>query len=80
MITNLRKFLRPRTPTFSLKQFERLANIFDNAGQVIFGIAVISPLITGIDIDHFWVIGLGLIATIFLWIISVWLTKKGEEI
>lgn len=66
-------------PLLIIKQFERLSNIFDNAGQVVFGVVVLSPLITGSEKVNWYVIIFGLIAVILCWATSVWLSKKGER-
>lgn len=66
-------------PVFSPKQFDRLSNIFDGAGQVIFGIAVLSPIFVDIDELNVLVIVLGLILSMFCWIISVWLAQRGDK-
>ena len=68
------------TPVFTLGQFNRLSNIFDNAGQVIFGIAVLSPIISGVASINILVILLGGIGLLLSWALSVWLAKRGEEL
>jgi len=44
LLSAMRPFFLRREPVFTLGQFQRLSNIFDNAGQIVFGIVVISPL------------------------------------
>ena len=58
-------------PVLSVGQFARLSNIFDNAGQVIFGIAVLSPLISGIDNTNFIVLAWGLVTVSMCWILTI---------
>lgn len=64
-------------PVFTTNQFERLSNIFDNAGQVIFGVVVLSPLIAGLKQVNWLVEICGIIVTIASWLISVRLARKG---
>ena len=66
-----------RRPVFTEIQFERLSNIFDNAGQVIFAVAVLTPLISGFDKVNVWVVISGIVVTLSLWGSSVLLSKKG---
>jgi len=66
-----------KNPVFTIRQFDRLSNIFDNAGQVVFGIAVISPII-GVDRANVVVVLLSLITVFICWGTSIWLAKKGE--
>jgi hypothetical protein len=70
----LRWYLKKSVLTSS--QLERLSNIFDNAGQVVFGIVVLSPLIGGIDRINMLVIVSGVIVMLLLWTVSVWLAKN----
>ncbi|OGH19742.1 MAG: hypothetical protein A3D74_00910 [Candidatus Levybacteria bacterium RIFCSPHIGHO2_02_FULL_37_13] len=67
-------------PVLSVGQFNRLSNIFDNGGQVIFGAAVLSPFISGIASINILVIILGGIGALLCWVLSVWLAKRGEEL
>ena len=69
-----------KKPIFTVRQFDRLSNIFDNAGQVIFGIAVLSPIIPGVDRINVLVVVLSLITVLVCWVASVWLAKRGEEL
>jgi len=69
-----------RSPVFTVRQFDRLSNIFDNAGQVIFGVAVLSPIISGIDRVNALVVVLSLLTVLLCWVFSVWLAKRGEGI
>lgn len=74
-------FIRKK-PFFTTRQLLRLANIFDNAGQVFLGIAVLSPIIEKlVDIDtlDMMMIVLGLVSTLFCWMASVWFTRKADN-
>lgn len=73
----MKKFLFQRKPVFTVKQLDRLSNIFDNAGQGVLVVAVLSPLIAGIDKANALVIGLGLLIAFACWALSVWLARKG---
>lgn len=76
------EFLLKLKPVLTTKQLERIANIFDNAGQVFLGAAVISPVITTLNkVDSIQpvVVVLGLIATIVCWLVSIKLTAIGEK-
>jgi len=68
-----------KQPVFTLSQFDRLSNIFDNAGQVIFGVAVLSPIISGFDKTNILVIALGMLGILGCWIVSIWLAKRSEK-
>jgi hypothetical protein len=71
-------YLLPTEPILTPGQIERLSNILDNAGQVIFGIVVVTPLVAGIDkLDIVGVI-LGLISISFCWISSMHLAGKKD--
>ena len=61
---------------FTKSQIQRMANIFDNAGQVCLATAVLTPLISNIERGKLIVVLLGLLATIALW----WLSLKFERI
>ncbi|TSC65349.1 MAG: hypothetical protein CEO21_433 [Microgenomates group bacterium Gr01-1014_80] len=57
-------------------KLNRLSNIFDNAGQVVFAVVVLSPFVADFDkIDRFVVLS-GVIVVMVCWIVSVWLTRK----
>lgn len=60
----------------TVRQIERISNIFDNAGQVIFGIAVLSPLITGFENVNIFVILTGVIGVIACWGTSILLERR----
>lgn len=66
-----------KRPIFTVAQFDRLSNIFDNAGQIIFGVVVLSPLITGLKQVNWLVEICGIIVTIGSWLISIRLARKG---
>ena len=67
------KFIKP---ILTVNQLNRLSNIFDNAGQVMLGIAVISPIITGFDRIDIFVVLSGIITTLVCWTVSVTLSRK----
>lgn len=68
-----------KSPYFTSGQMNRLANIFDNAGQVFLGVAVLSPIITSVDNTNFIVIILGLISVLFCWTLSLWFIRKAGD-
>lgn len=62
----------------TLKQTERLANIFDNAGQVFLAVVVLSPLIQGgITMVNPQVVISGIIVVLVCWITSLLLSSRG---
>jgi len=63
-------------PILTIKQIERMANIFDNAGQVLLGVAVLSPLIADLDKINLFVIISGIIGMLICWTVSVLLTRR----
>ena len=67
-----------KKPAFTIGQMSRLSNIFDNAGQVILGVVVLSPIISGFDKTNIIVVLSGMVVMIFCWSLSVWLARKGE--
>ncbi len=68
--------LLPTKPIFTKDQISRLSNIFDNAGQVVFGVVVLSPLLVGFHQINWFVELCGIISTMSSWLISVGLAKK----
>jgi len=66
-------------PILTINQLNRLSNIFDNAGQVIFGIVVLSPVISGFDRMNWFVILSGVVGVLFCWFASLWVVRKGEK-
>jgi hypothetical protein len=68
------RFFLQRKPIFSEKQFDRLSNILDNAGQVVLGITVIGPFFSREPINVF-IIGNGILAVLALWIVSIILSN-----
>lgn len=72
--------LKSLRPILTVKQIERFSNIFDNAGQVVFGVAVLSPLITGfenvdINVDIFVILA-GVMGMVVCWGTSILLVRK----
>lgn len=72
------RLLIQNKPFFTINQFNRLSNMLDNAGQVVFGITVVTPLIGNQINLRFFV--LGGITVLFCWIVSIWLAKRGDII
>lgn len=68
----------PAHPIFTENQYDRLANILDNAGQVIFGIAVLTPLISNFASTNWFVLLLGLAVATAFWLISLVIARKGK--
>lgn len=67
-----------KNPVLTVNQINRLSNVFDNAGQVVLGVVVLSPIISGFDRVNLLVIVLGIAFTIFCWLTSIWFSGKGE--
>lgn len=72
------KWLNKLKPIFTVKQFERLSNIFDNAGQGILVVTVLSPLVVGFDKANYIIVVSGIIVVLASWLCSVWLARKSE--
>lgn len=66
-------------PVLNTNQLNRLSNIFDNAGQVFFGVVVLSPLIQGIDKVNPLVLTSGIVAVLICWITSILLMRKEKR-
>lgn len=75
---HMKGFLIPKTPLLSVNQLERLSNIFDNAVQVVFGLAVLSPIISGFDKINLFIVVSGVILVIICWVASLFFTGKAE--
>ena len=73
-------WLQTLKPVFTIKQLERLSNIFDNSGQGVFVVVVLTPLVSGLDRIKLSVLLFGVVATFICWMFSVWLAQKGEKI
>lgn len=67
-----------KQPVFTIAQLNRLSSIFDNAGQVIFGVAVLAPMIGGFDKINPKVLILGSIGVMSCWLASLWFAKKAQ--
>lgn len=65
-------------PVFTTNQFNRLSNIFDNAGQVVLGVAVIAPIISGFKFSNLPVVLSGIIVISLCWAASIWFASQGE--
>jgi len=71
-------WLESLEPVLTEKQFERLSNILDNAGQVSLGVAVLAPLIGGFDKINGLMIISGIAGVIICWMASLILARKGD--
>lgn len=66
-------------PILTIGQLNRLSNIFDNAGQILFGITVVSPIVAGFDrMNTPVVLLLGLVAVAICWVASVFLARRSR--
>jgi hypothetical protein len=72
----MKNWLRKRKPVFTANQLNRISNIFDSAGQIVFGVAVVSPFVSEVDKYNIRVVILGILIALALWITSVWFAKK----
>jgi hypothetical protein len=79
LIVEVMLFSLPKKPVFTPSQLDRLANIFDNAGQGIFVVLVLTPLVEGIDKTNPWVLVLGVFYVVFCWTVSIILSRKKDE-
>ncbi len=66
----------PREPILTPEQIDRIADILNNAGQVILGVMVFSPFAVGFDKFYPFVVVLGIIGTLSCWILSILLSRK----
>ncbi len=66
-------------PVFTAKQLARLANILDNVGQVILGIVVLSPIISGFDRVNVLVVLSGIVGVSVCWITSILLAREEDK-
>lgn len=64
-------------PILTENQLNRFSNIFDNAGQVILAVAVLSPMLAGFERTNLIVVISGVIVVILCWATSIWFAKKG---
>lgn len=62
---------------FSKNQYNRISNILDGAGQIVFGVAVVTSLIQGLDNLDLRVLSLGIGVAVFCWVVSIMLARKG---
>lgn len=65
-------------PILTINQFQRLSNIFDNAGQVALGAFVFTQLINGFDSINVLVVISGIGTVVLCWTMSIWLARKGD--
>ena len=66
-------------PFLSPSQFDRLSNIFDNAGQGLFVLLVLTPVIAGFDKVNLWVLILSILSVLFCWTVSLILARRADE-
>lgn len=71
-------FILPTKPILTRGQIERMSNICDGAGQVLFGIMVVSPLVSSIDKLDITIVVLGLISVLFCWAGSIYLARDKD--
>lgn len=63
---------------FSNSQYNRLANLFDGTSQVVLGVGALSPIISSSHEIIWPIVVSAILVVIFCWLISLWLTKKGD--
>jgi len=64
---------------FTPSQIERLANIFDNAGQVFLAVMVLAQVVQGIDKSNELVLVFGIIDMLLCWTVSIILAKRKDR-
>jgi len=64
---------------FTNSQIERLANIFDNAGQVFLAVMVLAQIVQGIDKSNVLVLVFGIIDMLLCWTVSIILAKRKDK-
>jgi len=64
---------------FTPSQIERLANIFDNAGQVFLAVMVLAQVVQGIDKSNVLVLVFGIIDMLLCWMVSIILAKRKDK-
>ena len=60
-------------------QIERIANILDNLGQVLFAVMILTPVVQGIDKTNIWVLVLGTIDVVVCWAGSIILSRRKDS-
>jgi threonine/homoserine/homoserine lactone efflux protein len=68
----------PAKPLFTQAQMAMIATIFANAGQVIFGITVVTPLINGFDKTNWSMVVLGTAVVLLCWAVSITIANRKE--
>lgn len=68
----------PRKSLLTENQIKRLANIFDNAGQVALGVVVLSPIISGFDRVNVFVVLSGIVGISVCWALSLFFERRAE--
>lgn len=74
------KWLYSLKPVLTAGQIQRLSNIFDNAGQVVLAVMVLSPIVGGFDKINPLVLLSGIVLVGICWVMSVVLARKAESI
>jgi hypothetical protein len=64
---------------FTPAQIERIANILDNLGQVLFAVMILTPVVQGFDTANLWVVILGTIDVIVCWSGSIILARRKDK-
>ena len=64
---------------FTPAQIERISNIFDNLGQVLFAVMILTPVVQGFDKGNLWVVVLGTIDAIACWSGSIILARRKDK-
>ncbi len=76
----IKSFTFPRQAIFTKGQFDRLSNIFDGAGQVGLGTAILGPTFTITPTSiNLAILIQGFIAILGVWFVSILLAKWGGE-
>ena len=69
-----------REPVLTSGQLSRLSNILDNAGNVLLAVFVLSPLVSSVDTIGAPMIFSGVVLTLILWGVSLWLARREENV
>ena len=72
-------FLTSGKREFTPAQIERIANIFDNAGQVFLAVMVLAQVVQGIDKSNVLVLVFGIIDMLLCWTVSIILAKRKDK-
>jgi hypothetical protein len=64
---------------FTPAQIERISNILDNLGQVLFAVMILTPVVQGFDTTNLWVAVLGTIDVVACWSGSIILARRKNK-